>query len=1248
MTRRLLSLARDTRFALAAAVLCGLLAGLLTIGQASALSQVVDRVFLGGQALPDVAGLLRLLLIIVFLRAFLAWGSEVSAISVAVRIKSDLRQQLFNKILRLGPAYTRRERTGELVNAAVEGVEALDAWFSQYLPQLVIAALVPLSILIFIFPRDPLSGLILLVTAPLIPVFLYLIGKAAEVLTRRQWDTLSRLSAHFLDSLQGLATLKELGRSREHAASIADASDRFRDVTLGVLRVTFLSALVLELVATVSTALVAVEVGLRLLYGGLSFQPALFLLVLAPEFYIPLRMLGLRFHAGMAGTTAARRIFEVLDTKVPGDQESVNPVSPTNPLLPFSLITFENLSFTYRGETQPTLRDLGLEIRSGEHIALVGSSGVGKSTLAALLLRFIEPSSGRITIDDGPIKIIPLEAWRSLFAWVPQDPFLFHDTISANLRLAKPDATQAELSVAASLAHLDQFIQALPEGYETLIGEAGARLSAGQAQRLALARAYLKDAPILILDEPTSSLDPQQEVLVETCLRELMVDRTVITFAHRLNTVFQADRILVLEGGRIIESGTHQQLLTKGGVYASLVNPLIDHRPSIIDDRPPSVVHRPSSTIHRPSTIDDRPQSADQQLSTMARESSPAGYRPLTIVYRLSSIVYRLLSFLRGSWGWVALSVLLGVLTVGSNVGLMSTSAFLISAAALHPQLGALQVAIVGVRFFGIARGVFRYAERLTSHNVTFHLLARLRTWFYRALEPLAPARLMQFRSGDLLDRIGTDVETLENFYVRVVSPMFVAVLVAVGMTLFFDHFAPVLAWTYLAFMLLHGLGIPLFASFLSRVAGAQLVSRRASLQAYLVDGIQGLADLLAFGRGPDYSQRLREQQRLYDRLQRHLAFLGGLSSGLSVLMVNLGMLAVLAASIPLVRAGQVPAVMLAVLVLAAAAGFEAVLPLPLAAHTLSSSTQAARRLFEIVDAQPAVEDDRGQRTENGAQMAGNIPLLSALSSSAFSFPHPLLPGCPITFDHLSFSYPSHSLPTLQDITFHLAPGKRLAIVGPSGAGKSTLANLLLRFWDYSEGQILLDGRDLHAYPQEQVRRLFSYISQRTYFFNDTIRNNLLLARPGTGELQIQEAAQRAQIHDFILRLPQGYETVIGERGFRLSGGERQRLAIARALLKDAPIFLLDEPTANLDPLTERRILETLFSLSHARSLLLITHRLVGLENMDEIIVLDQGRIIERGTQAELLASGGLFCRLWDLQNRILHEAGTENGEVGI
>ena len=391
MTRRLLTLARDSRLALAATVLSGLLTGLLTIGQSAGLSRIVNGGLSGGAGITDMTGLFRLLLLIVFLRALLAWGSEISCQDDRGPNQNDLRQRLFDKLLSLGPAYTRRERTGELVNTAVEGIEALDAYFSQYLPQLVIAALVPLSILDGRFSAGSALGLVLLLTAPLIPVFMFLIGKTAEALTRRQWDTLSRLSAHFLDSLQGLTTLKELGRSRDHANSIAEASDRFRDVTLSVLRVTFLSALVLELVATLSTAVVAVEIGLRLLYGQMAFQQAFFLLLLAPEFYIPLRMLGLRFHAGMSGTTAARRIFEILDVPAVRSAGIVSQgktgihrprfIKSALIVLPTLIRMKPNLHCRiYAWRSHPVSMSLWL-----------APAEPGKSTLAALLLRFMEP-----------------------------------------------------------------------------------------------------------------------------------------------------------------------------------------------------------------------------------------------------------------------------------------------------------------------------------------------------------------------------------------------------------------------------------------------------------------------------------------------------------------------------------------------------------------------------------------------------------------------------------------------------------------------------------------------------------------------------------------------------------------------------------------------------------------------------------------------------------------------------------------
>lgn len=1197
---RLLRLAREARLALLLTVLSGLTAGLLTIGQSYLISVTVDGVYLENETLHQAWGWMQLLLIVIAARGLLTWLNEVSANAVAVRVKSDLRQRLFAHILALGPAYSRGQRTGELSATAVEGIEALDAYFSQYLPQLVVSTLVPVSILIVVFALDPLSGIVLLLTAPLIPFFMSMIGRGAEAATKRQYDTLSLLSAHFLDSLQGLTTLKLFGQSKAQVQNIARVSDRFRDATLKVLQVTFLSAFALELLATLGTAVIAVEVGLRLLYAQMEFRQALFLLILAPEFYLPLRMLGLRFHAGMAGTSAARRIFEILDTPAESGKWKVEsgPLSTFH----FQSIRLSNLSYTYPGETSPALDGINLEIRAGRHIALVGKTGVGKSTLVNLLLGFIRPTSGGITINNQsptPDYQLPLE-----IAWVPQRPHLFHDTLAANIRLGMPGATTEQVIGAAQAAYLHDFIETLPEKYDTVIGEGGARLSSGQAQRLALARAFLKDAPILILDEPTSSLDPRTESRLEESIRRLMQGRTVITIAHRLNTVFRADQIIVLDEGRIVETGTHHELLEKNGMYARMLEANVGEIHSV--DQQTSSLNTASQPF--PSDV----QSINDQPPITNHRSE--------IVNRKSSVFFRLTSFLHGSWSWVALSVLLGGLTIGSSVALMGTSAWLISTAALHPSVAELGLAIVGVRFFGIARGVFRYAERLVSHDVTFRLLGRLRVWFYEKLEPLAPARLMDYRAGDLLARIIADVEALENFYLRVFAPPLTAVLVMLGASSFLASHDPRLALALIGFFLLLGLVLPILAQIMSRRSGMDLVTQRAGLQAQLVDGIQGLADVLAFGRAPDRLNQIVAAGKDYGNSQRRMAWVSGFHSGLSTFFTHSGLWLVLSLSIPQVTAGQTDGVMLASLALLALASFEAVTPLPLAAQMWPGTREAARRLFEVVDAEPEVAD----RQTSAAPIT----------------------NYKIQISNLSFRYPAQRTPALQDVSFSVEPGRSVAIVGPSGAGKSTLANLLLRFWEYESGEIRLGEQSLKARDPDEVRARIAFVSQNTYFFNTSIHENLRLARRGVQRAEIELAARQAYIHDFIAGLPAGYETLIGEQGLRLSGGERQRLAIARAILKDAPILVLDEPTANLDPQTEQQVLDSLFKLMHTRTSLLITHRLLGLENVDEILVLRRGCIIERGTHPSLVGQRGLYRQLWDLQNRALLRGQTGGNDV--
>jgi ATP-binding cassette, subfamily C, bacterial CydD len=585
MFRRLLDLARSRRFALTLTILLGWLGGLAAILQAWYLSGMINSVFLNNQTLAQVTPMLVALGIVIVVRAATVGGSENAANSVALRVKEDLRLRLLKHLAALGPHFTQGEKTGELAASAIEGVEALDAYFSQYLPQVALAAFIPLSILVIVFPLDPLTGIVFLLTAPLIPIFMYLIGKMAEALTKRQWETLSHLSAYLLDVLQGLTTLKLLGQSRPQAERIAATSDRFRDVTLSVLRITFLSALALELLSTVSTAIVAVEIGLRLLYGHMAFREAMFILVLAPDFYLPMRLLGLRFHAGMSGVNAARRIFEILDTPLPRSQTSI--FRPSN-LQTFN-ISFSNISYSYRTRDLPALDNVSFDLPHGQMTALVGASGAGKSTVASLLLRFIEPSAGEIRIDGTMLSSISPEGWRRELAWVPQNPYLFNDTLSANLRLAKSDASTEDILRACKRAGLDDFIVALPNGFETIVGERGARLSGGQAQRLALARAFLRNAPFLILDEPTSSLDPVLETRLHAAVRDLMTGRTVLVIAHRLATITQANQIIVLDSGRVAETGTHTSLIKQNGLYTKLVTA---HEHLTTTDRPLTTINR--------------------------------------------------------------------------------------------------------------------------------------------------------------------------------------------------------------------------------------------------------------------------------------------------------------------------------------------------------------------------------------------------------------------------------------------------------------------------------------------------------------------------------------------------------------------------------------------------------------------------------------------------------------------------------
>lgn len=1212
-------------------MLAGTLAGVLTVMQAAVLSRAVARVFLQGFDLGGVQTLLLALVGLAFGRAAFTWFGELAAARVARRVKNDLRGRLADHIVRLGPAFLRStggdhaegERTGELVNTALEGVEALDAYFAQYLPQLALAAVVPVTFLLFVFPIDPLSALVLLLTAPLIPLFMALIGSLTDALTRRQWSTLSRLAAHFLDVLQGLTTLKLFNRSREQIVLIRRISEQHRDATLQVLRVAFLSAFVLEMVGTLSTAIVAVEVGLRLLAGRLTFEPAFFLLILAPEFYLPLRQLGLRFHAGVAGVAAAQRIFELLETPAPPEPGAAPTAAPTA-----MRISFQRVTVTYPDRALPALHDVSFDIGPGQRVALVGATGAGKSTAASLLLRFVEPQGGRITVDGVALAALPAGEWRRQVAYVPQAPYLLNASVADNIRLGAPDAMPEAVEAAATAARAHEFIQALPQGYDTIIGERGARLSGGQAQRIALARAFLMDAPLIILDEATANLDPATDADVQASLADLFVGRTALLIAHRLGTVRRADKIVVLDAGRVVEEGTHASLLAAGGHYAGLVgaqgHPVepaawaAAHAARAPAAEGPAGVPSPGSFVLGPEAPDREPVpviARDLPVSGVVEdEPSRAPSAPAPRALR------GLLPFLAPYTRWIALSVLLGFLTVGSSIGLLSASAWIIATAALQPSVAVLQVAIVGVRFFGIARGVFRYLERLASHQVTFRVLAAVRVWFYAAIEPLAPARLGRYDSGDLLARVLSDVGTLENFYVRAVSPPLVAVLIALLTAVILAAFHRALVLPVLGLQAVAGIGLPLLPLWLGGGPGRTLTIGRSRLNQALVDLVQGLPDLLAF----------RAADRQLARVAGHgsdvsaaAAAMSGITSAANAagsLLMWLAVAAVLAVATPLVRGGGLDGVSLAVLAMVTIASFEAVLPLPVASQYLAASAAAAQRLWHAAGKAPT-RGDVAAALHFEPRAEGIEPADRDRSGP---------PG--VEFANVTLRYAPDEPPALDQVSLVVPPGELLTIVGASGAGKSTVANALLRFWDCQAGTIRMGGLDVRLMSGDAVRSMAGVVAQQTHLFNATIRTNLLLARPAATQAELEQAARAAQIHDFIAALPDGYDTRVGEGGRQLSGGERQRVAIARALLKDAPVLILDEPAAALDAVTEAELWVAIAPLLAGRTTILITHHLGGPGPGGRIAVMAHGRVVEMGDHAALLAAGGVYRRLWDQQ----------------
>ncbi|MGW2917075.1 thiol reductant ABC exporter subunit CydD [Streptomyces angustmyceticus] len=1203
---RLLRYARATRGFLVAVVVLGLAGAGLVIGQAMLIAEIVVGAFqhhldAGGLATP-----LALLAAISVGRGLVSWLTELAAHRAGAAAKSELRMRLVERAARLGPgaaagrtapggegspqgadtaagAGTLERRTGELTTLATRGIDALDDYFARYLPQLGLAVVVPLAVLARIVTGDWISALTIVLTLPLIPLFMVLIGWATQARMDRQWRLLARLSGHFLDVVEGLPTLKVFGRAKAQAASIRAITGAYRRATLRTLRIAFLSSFALELLATISVALVAVGIGMRLVHGELDLSTGLMVLVLAPEAYLPLRQVGAQYHAAAEGLAAAEEVFAVLETPLPVPGTAAAPED--------TALAVEDLVVRHPGRSADSLPATSFEVRSGETVALVGPSGAGKSTLLSVLLGFTAPYAGRALADGQDIASLAPDSWRQRIAWVPQHPHLFAGTIAENVRLARPDADDAAVRAALGDAGALDFVDALPDGTATRLGESGAGLSAGQRQRLALARAFLADRPILLLDEPTANLDGASEEAIVSAVRRLAVGRTVLLVVHRPALLAVADRVV-----RLPDPAGAVDAMSAGpgpGTVASAGQVAVAETSA----EPAARGVDPEETAADPAPEED---SGPGVLPTGARGSALTRLRRTARAHRAQ----------------FAVALLLGSLALGSAVGLMATSGWLISRAAQQPPVLYLMVAVTATRAFGIGRAVFRYAERLVAHDAVFRMLAEVRVAVFRRLERLAPAGLKERSRGDLLSRLVADVDAGQDYFLRWLLPVGAAVLVGAGTVGFTGWLLPEAGAILAVGLLLAGVGVPVLSDALARRAERQLAPARGRLATRVVDVLTGTAELTVAGALPARTEAVRRADRELTRIASRSATVAGTGAGLSALLCGLTVAAASVAGVQAVAAGRLAGVALAVVVLTPLAAFEAVAGLPLAVQYRRRTRHAAERVFEVLDAPVPVREP-------------------AAPADAPEAPFPL------AVRDLTARHPGADRPALDGVGFTVTAGRRLAVVGPSGSGKTTLAQVLLRFLDQESGTYLLAGTDARTVDGDAVRRLVGLCAQDAHLFDSSLRENLKLARrdrhsaPDDADQDLWDALRRARLADWVRGLPDGLDTMVGEHGARLSGGQRQRLALARALLADFPVLVLDEPAEHLDLATADALTADLLAATEGRTTVLITHRLTGLDAVDEVLVLDEGRVAQRGTYGELAAADGPFRRMLERERAV-------------
>ena len=1106
---RLLRRARATRAYLVAGVAVGSATAILTLGQAWLLSRSVSDIFATGQ-LTTLGWAVGGLATVFGLKALLSWLNEWLAQRASAAVKSQLRRDIMTARIERPLESTS---SGGLVTLVTQGLDGLDGYFSKYLPQLLLAVTVPLIVGVAILTSDLLSAVILAITLPLIPVFMALVGWMTESITKRRWAVQTRLANHFADLVAGLPTLQVFGRARAQARGLQESEGRHRSETMRTLRVSFLSALVLELLATLSVALIAVTIGFRVVYGQLDLATALFVLILAPEAYLPVRQVGVHYHDAADGLAAVESAFALIDPAPvdlpdrPAEQAGTAAGDPSRSSA--ALLSVRDVTHTYPGGTGPALEPVSFDIQPGEVVALAGPSGAGKTTLLNAVMGFLAPTGGTLTSEGEPLGRLP--RWRERIAYVGQEPGLLSGTVADNVRLGYPHATDAAVVDALRRAGAGD----LPA--DQSVGDDAEGVSAGERRRIAVARALLRvtlgRAKLLVLDEPTAGLDADTEAGLLHTLRELGVAALVVS--HRPAVLAEADRVVRIEPAR-------SPLPTPVPVVPA--DPVLPAATAASATR--------STAGSAGTTPEEQPAGGRIAALTGTDGPPPAGGR---------SLLRRLVGALPHAGLRLTGSALLAFCATAASVALMAVSAWLLSRAAEHPPVLYLEAAAVGVRFFGISRGAFRYTERMASHDVALKLQSALRLETYAKL---ARTTLLGTRRGDLLTRVIADVEAIQDLVVRVWIPFSSSAAVLLATVFAISLFSPGSALVLLGTSVVAAALVP----WLARLASSRADAAGIPLRGELADSARELsrtaADLVAYGADTDRLERFTAIDEKLRVASAQSASVRGIGTAAQVIAAGLSVIGALVIGGNQVAGHTMAPVMLAVGVLTPLALHEALSTLIASAQTRTRARAALRRVEEVLDAEPV---GSGDVTDAGRPV--EVPSLIVRSLSAG------WPGAPSVVEGL-------------DLKVHA--GEKGALVGPSGIGKTTVAATVLGLIPPRAGSIEVDGR-------------IGYLAQDAHIFTSTIEENVRIGNRDATTAEVVDAMARAGLELEPKR-------IVGEGGEALSGGEARRVALSRLLVGHYQVLLLDEPTEHLDAATARVLIDDIWATSADSPVLVITH----------------------------------------------------------